>query len=429
MPEGVRPETRRFAFVGNMNNMPFLYAREMHQRGVDVVLYLDSPADYQLDRPESIDPSVGPPFPTWIREIAVPRISHFIKRLTPKTSYRKLLDELNGYDVVILNGNWITLAPFLSDKISTFALCSGYEIDVLCDLDNIDTFLATPSIQTFVNQVRRVVQIGSVAESLVRILLRRRIRLQRRGVQRCVGISYYTTGISPRGDALIGQLMKGRSYKRLEVRGFPTDYPEYREPSAGGEPFRILNFTRFSFFIDLLDDKRNDVMIRGIGLFRKEVGHVAKVEVLFFEKGIPESLAAAKKMILDEGFEDWVTWHDPVSFRELFGKFVPDCDVAFDQFGKQWMGAGLYAMLVGRPVIANERPDIFRNVFAEDSPVCQAKTPEEVCSWLVKLYRDRDLIRQVGQASRQYVVRNFDIGKTLEFFMEQSQVAGSEAGH
>ncbi|MBK8495629.1 MAG: hypothetical protein IPL50_11805 [Chitinophagaceae bacterium] len=59
----------KYAFLGNMNNMGFVLAREMKKRNLDVTLFLDVGKDYILDRPESFDPSIHQPYPYWIIEL------------------------------------------------------------------------------------------------------------------------------------------------------------------------------------------------------------------------------------------------------------------------------------------------------------------------------------------------------------------------
>lgn len=421
MREGITSEIdlRRFAFVGNMNNMPFLYAREMKDLGLDAVLFVDAPHEVKLDRPESVDSSIEYPYPNWLIEIPPPKISPFFKRLSPKLWYRRLIAELNKFDVVILNGNWITLGPYLRDEIIVYALCAGYEIDALCDLDNIHVLASSDHVKALTDVITKKFPFLNLGERIVMPLLRRRLSLQRRGVRRSDGISYYSTGISQRGDQLIAEIMFGKAYRRLELRGFPTKPFKYVEPDPNKRRFTLINYTRFSFLNEQLDNKRNDIMLEGIGLFLQEKGAIDDLEIIFFSKGNPESLERTKEMAAQMDFARYIEWKEPVSLEELFNRIVPDADVVFDQFGAQWLGAGLYAMLVGRPVIANERPEIFRRITGSPSPVCQASTPEEVCEWLVTLYDDRSKIRRIGLESRAYVEKHYDISKTIDFFRFQ----------
>lgn len=397
-----------------MNNMPYMFAREMRKtEGVEVTLYLDMPPDYKLDRPEAYDPAISYPYPDWIKEMPKTRLLHFHKLLLPTIFYRKLISELNTFGTVILIGNWMTLAPYLDDKITIYSLCAGYEIDNLCDYKNIKAM-----VQASINYRHWL----SPLKFLLNLFFRIKIAKQRKGVSRSDGINYYPTGISPRGDELIREMMGEKKYRRLELRGFPTSDFKYIELESNKDKFTILNFTRFFFLNEQLDNKRNDIMLEGIGLFLKEINFKDDVEIIFFNKGDAESLSKAKEIINNLNYTEYVTWLDEVSQEELFDRIVPDCDVAFDQLGNQWIGAGAFVMMMGRPLIANGRPDIFEPLTGEPSPVCQATTPKEVCFWLKKLYKDREEVKHIGLNSRVYVHKHYNLRKTADFFLQDRLV-------
>ena len=113
----------------------------------------------------------------------------------------------------------------------------------------------------------------------------------------------------------------------------------------------------------------------------------------------------------------FVHWQKEVAAEKL-NEFFKNCDVAFDQLGEHWPYVGLFSMLTGRPLIANGRPDVFRKITGEASPVCQAKTEREVADWLWKLYSDRALVKQIGEASRKYVLRYYNIEDTVDNFIK-----------
>ena len=155
-------------------------------------------------------------------------------------------------------------------------------------------------------------------------------------------------------------------------------------------------------------------MIKGIGNFLKvNKIQTGEVEIIFFNKG--EDLAAAKTLCQQQGLTPFIQWKPQVSVEEL-NNYFEYCDVAFDQLGEQWVGAGLFSMLTGRPLIANGRPEIFDKILNESSPVCQATTEEEVESWLTQLYHNRNLVTEIGLASRAYVLRHYDVAHTVNYF-------------
>jgi hypothetical protein len=70
--------------------------------------------------------------------------------------------------------------------------------------------------------------------------------------------------------------------------------------------------------------------------------------------------------------------------------------------------AGLDAMATGRPVIGNAQREMFEDLFGEPSPICQAKTPEEVCAQLKRLVYDPAERERVGLAGRNYMEKYFN---------------------
>ena len=187
---------------------------------------------------------------------------------------------------------------------------------------------------------------------------------------------------------------------------------------------RIFNATRFLWREPLTkvyssyENKRNDIMIKGIGKFFKKTNY--RLDIHFVEKGA--DVAFTKKLIENEGISTQVTWHQEMTQKEVLEQYIA-CDIMFEQLGKNIIGmAGLNAMAAGRPVIGNARPKIMEPLVGRKSPVCQAETAEEVCMWLEKLVFNPKLRRKIGLESRKYVEECFSptaaalrISKKLEF--------------
>jgi glycosyltransferase involved in cell wall biosynthesis len=399
--------SEKTAFVGNMNNMPYMFSKEMRKKKKsDVTLYVDAPPEFKLDRPEAYDKTISYPFPSWIKEIP-PGSANFHKLRLPQIFLGKFIEDLNGYDIVVLNGMWIALAPYLDEKVKIYSLCAGYDIDTLADLQSVEKIVkAALEKKTLLRPFK----------FLLSAYYKRAIRQQREGIKRSEGINYYPTGISKRGDEIIREIKGGKKYERLELRGFPVEDFPYSEVDVDKENFTILNFTRFFFLNEDRENKRNDIMLEGIGLFLKEIDFNENVEIILFQKGDVPSLAKAKEIVERLGYSKLVTWLGEVSQEQLFNEIVPSCDVAFDQLGSQWIGAGAFVMAMGRPIIANGRPEIFEPLTGEKSPVCQATNSEEVCFWLKKLYFDRKEINRIGLESRTYIEKYYSIENTINFF-------------
>ena len=99
-----------------------------------------------------------------------------------------------------------------------------------------------------------------------------------------------------------------------------------------------------------------------------------------------------------------------------FMELLATSDIIFEQLGSHVFTGGLYPMLLGRPVIANGRLDVFNPITKYESPLCQASTPKEVTLHLLALYNNPTKREEIGVKSRQYVLDNFDI-KDEAFFI------------
>ena len=59
---------------------------------------------------------------------------------------------------------------------------------------------------------------------------------------------------------------------------------------------------------------------------------------------------------------------------------------------------------------------MFEDLFGEPSPICQAKTPEEVCAQLKRLVYDPVERESVGLAGRSYVEKYFNPKKNFQSY-------------
>jgi glycosyltransferase involved in cell wall biosynthesis len=398
----------RIAFLGNMNNLPYYIAKGLKSRGFDISFIVDAEKHFLLDRPESWDADLKNHYPGWIVEQPLSESLRTFKFAFPAVCFKKRIRFLNNFDVVVLNGHWISLGGFLKEKITVINIFAGFDLDVLADLKQVNHFHhSLKQSGSFVNTV--------LPFFVADYFFKRLIRLQQQGIRRAIMVNYYPTGINPGSDKLLNEIKKGQAFERLELRGFDCDKFLYK-PLKEKKAFVILSVTRFFYLNNRNSNKRNDIMIKGIGNFLKANQiKPGEVEIIFFKKG--EDQLAAKELCDMEGLSPFVSWKPQVSVEEL-NDYFEYCDVAFDQLGQQWVGAGLFSMLTGRPLIANGRPEIFERITNEQSPVCQATTTAEVESWLTKLYLNRQLVDEIGKASREYVLRHYSLSNTIDCFAD-----------
>jgi glycosyltransferase involved in cell wall biosynthesis len=398
----------KVVFLGNMNNLPFYFAKGLQQAGVDVTFIVDADKDFLLDRPESWDHSIGHTYPEWIIEMPLADRWRTFKFAFPKLCFKKYIKILNRYDVAFLNGHWISLGGSLKKNIQVIDIIAGYDLDILADYGQLHIF--HQSLKS-TNSLLSKLMPYTVAD----YCYKRLIGLQQKGIRRASVVNYYPTGINPHSDQLLNDIKAGQNFKRLELRGFDCDKFPYSAPATDRKKFVILNVTRFFYLNQRNSNKRNDIMIRGIGQFlQNNVVDTDTVEIIFFNKG--EDLGAAKKLCDEYGLTPFIKWQ-PIVSAEALNEYFDQCDVAFDQLGEQWVGAGLFSMLTGRPLIANGRPDVFEKITGQQSPICQATNEEDVANWLTRLYTNRNLVKEIGMASREYVLQHYNLHDTVHFFI------------
>lgn len=393
-----------------MNNMCYMFAREMHKQGDDVTLWINAPADYKLDRPEAFDADLKYPYPDWIVEMTPKeRINVTHLPFLPFIAHR-YLKMIKQYDVIILNGNYTSLAKYVPADKTIIGLFAGDDLDVYCNPSRAK-YLASHITKKNVF----FKPLYPILYSIARFIIWER----RQGVKKMAGINYYPIGIDPITDNMLSDLMTGKNYKRLNLRGIPFDSAEYSDVELKSR-FSILNFTRFTYANPSKSfSKRSDIMIKGIASFINANNIKEEdVDIIFFEKG--EDVELAKELIKKLNIEKYVTWEKTVSQNELHD-YIRKSDVTFDQLGEHWVGYGIVSMAIGRPLIANGRPEVFEKITNEVSPICQAKTPEEVDYWLTLLYKDFDLRKKIGKQSSNYVRNHYNIKNTVSFITSFNQ--------
>ena len=396
----------KIAFVGNMNNMPLMYARELRELGHDVDFHVDACRHETLHRPEHRYPEYRT-YPEWMidRPVRLPILAYGFPRLLLGGLLRRL--EAGNYDGFVLDGLAVGLAADLPGR--KFALLAGSDLDVICDPRSLD----------FAGFVRRF---GAASGRLRHFLLSRLFVRQRAGLRACAGFSYFAEGINPRAEELLDDIYAGLAPYRLQVRGTDTGQLDY-DPGSDrrGDDAVIFVPVRFLWREPLpagfspLENKRNDIIVRGLADYLRRSGR--RPAICLVEKG--PDVAATKALAAELGIADRLTWLKEMPQSEIFD-WYRKADIVFDQLGDHIVGAvGLDSMLVGRPVIANLRPDVFDRLLPEPWPACHASTAAEVADWLERLVDDPGLRREIGRKSHDFVRAYYDkrlTGKALEQF-------------
>lgn len=404
----------RIGFFGNQNNHPFQVARAIRGLGHDVHVMIDRPD--ALNRPECKYHDVSYPYPDWIEEVPAVDIADVVFRTAPWTA---ALDRLRRCDAVVLNGLGIAAAAEVG--VPALCLATGSDLDLYAQPRAAETYARNeetrPRPRDWVR--RAMMQRGSNREELLELVSRAPVPLYRAfrkwvfrrfacrqgaGLSRAAAVSYFPPGAIPEGDAIIERWVPADTPRMLL---YVTDcHAITPAPPPANPVLRLFNATRFDWappfppMVGPWENKRNDVLIRGIAQYHRTTGR--PIDVRFVAKG--HSVQPTRALVRDLGIEHLVTWRAELTQREVYDEYAR-ADVVSEQFGRHAVGmAGFDAMAAGRPVLCNWRPEVFEPCFGEAAPFAQARTPGEVAMQLEQL-QDAAVRRELGARGRQFVER------------------------
>ncbi len=374
----------RIGFFGNTNNYPFTIAMLLRQMGHTVFFVVTE--KLLLHRPESLYPEFEAGYPEWILDLSDLSEWDFMK-IGPEMA--GALAELSHCDALILNAVGHSLLPFLNKP--AIALLTG------SDLYNYANFSSIESRTSMWDKAYKDSPEGKSNIAMLRDFIIR----QRMGIQTSVAVRYFPKGSLPEDDRLLEELGIPDS-KRHFFAISNLNQLEF-SPALHNQPLRIFCGARLTWKLPIeigrspLDYKGGDVMIRGLGQFHRETG--TRFDIHLVRKGL--HIKETEELIAEEGITDQVTWHEVLSLVDYWRE-IENSDIIFDQLADSLPGGPAYdAMAMGRPVIANAREEV--SEFPEPSPICQAKTPEEVCAQLKRLVTNPDEREAIGRQGRHYV--------------------------
>jgi len=381
-----------------MNAGPMHYALLFKKEGFDVKYIVEAQISDSLMRPEYHFPEIKYPYPDWIKEIPV----HVrLLRIWPDLFFKQVIAEMSDRDVIFFNDYGHVLAKYFPNAIR-IALFSGQDLDVHADLDAIEGLARRTKIPLF--------------KYIKRFLITKWVRNQRYGIACSDITSYFPEGFNPRGDRLLKEIKKGQNYS--DIRSYVANFSALGLKYAGpkrNERLVIVSAVRFLINPETNNQneyKGNDIIIRGIAEFYKINRNI---EVHFVEKGQPRDLVLAKKMCQELGISTVVRWHDEMPLQDLIDLYEKS-DVCFDQVGTHFIGGiGMYALFMGKPLIANARLDVLGKVWNGRHPILNATTDAEVLSHLIDCL-DYSFRERVGIESHDFALRNFDASQAVGKF-------------
>ncbi len=396
----------KFGFLGNTNNLPFRFACLLRKMGHSVFFVVTEKE--LLHRPESRDPEFRQGYPEWIMDV-----SHLTEWdfMTLHPELASVLSLLSRCDALILNSYGPSLLPFIDRP--GIAFLTGSDLSYYANYSSVDS-----RTSMWATDYRESAEARHNLALLTDFITR-----QRRGIKKAVAVRYFARGSLPDDDKLLDDMGIPDS-RRFFFRS--ADLDRIQEiPAPHNEPLRVFCGARFTWKLPIepgrshLDYKGLDIMIRGLALFHRETA--TKLDIQFVRKGL--HLNETMELIDEEGLADQITWSNEMSLTG-FWEACAQADIVFDQLGDGLIGgAGLDAMAIGRPVIANAGPEGFEDLFGEVPPICRAKTPEEVYAQLKRLAFNQDERDRIGRSGRQYMEKYFNPEHATQQIVEIFQQA------
>lgn len=378
----------KIGFIGNTNNYPFMLALALARMGHEIIFVVDSKE--RLHRPEYY---VGHNNLSGIKIIDhADVIKKFYQFLFWSDDFRKIKTELSQCDGLIVNGIWPVFAKKLNRPY--FVLLTGsdleYYADPICVMK--DIWKSSKKLYLW--------------KKIIRVCLATIVSHQQlKAIKGGIAYNYFPKGIVPNGDRLLAKI-------RTKSKRFGFMMTDVSRINVAPLPLnttpKVLLAARHSWVYPMregtsaLDYKGTDIFLKGVAKFKKDIGK--PLQVTLVRKG--PDVSASEALIKELGIEEMVIWHNEMSQADLYKEYLKS-DIIVDQLDQGMVGmVGLDAMAMGRPLIANGRPEIWEPLFGVPSPICQATNPDEVCEQLNFLY-DPKIREEVSKKSRIYVEEYF----------------------
>lgn len=318
------------------------------------------------------------------------RFHHHLSYLLPRIFHRKMLMELKAADLVLLSGPSISIARLItgSTKKNIIAISYGNDISFYCNLE-------WPALA--VSQIKGV---RKLAGPIFRKLKSTFVNLQILGLKACTHYSYFLEGFDASTDALLKKIMAGES-KPIRLPRYSVNV-DILKRIASGDPlaryskyYKILFPVRFSEGNELLGNKGWRMLFDALKKYRAVTG--VSFICICFRKG---NYSAAQSYASELGIDDLIEWRDVVPFDKLV-QYYGCADVVVEQLGSHWIGQGLYAMALGKPVLGSV-PSKMQFDFFRESGLLVVESSDSLVKHLVDCESAR-YRKEIGAISSEFV--------------------------
>lgn len=382
----------KLALYGNTCNNFFAVARALRRTSdIDVHLYIDHDADWN-QLPESDVPALRDGYPEWIHRgpYRTP-----LTRLWPAAS--PLVDELKRYDVVMVSGHGIQLAPFVPRPFIFYA--TGWDLTVAPfplrflsrpkgPVDHLSALLNGVWQRRGIAAAREIwSQPFGPFETALRRLRVPQVKVVPRYFPIMLDTNLFRTDPSARAstDPNVRRLVEGHDFVVFH-------------------PSRMMMNTGRSY-LESGQWKGNDRLFEGFARFLHANPGARPVLALVERSGSPDRDAA--QVVIDRlGITDRVAWlRPPHAYGFDRAELLPlysVADVVVDEFGTGWFGSiVIEGLSMGKPVMCYLDEDVMSRLYPWH-PILTPRTPDEIAACLSDLYRDPAERQRRGELGRRW---------------------------
>ena len=420
----------RVAFIGNMANNHYREVKALREgRIIDADLFMVNDKKDLTRLPESDEPSLKNNYPEWIKiyegvktsKLSILLLLFGITGLLKKQN-DAILKKLNKYNICIMSGDDVRLAPLI--KPITIFRATGGDLTVYPIFNFKEMAELNPSYanSNYLSYIRNRFQ-WFLDKMSYRIAIK--------------SCDYIDEGF---GSPYKLALKKLNVSKRKIIHFFrlaidTSIFLKRSDTMSIRERFALKKFN-FIIFLpsrmmiknsDVLKDtgqwKASDNALKGFKYFLDKTSDEERksIGLLIPERNFTPDLRWAKDFVKENDLLDNVrfirgNYDHGLSRSEMIDIFSIS-DLVMDDFGAGWYGSIVVeALSCGVPVVSYVPEELLNKMFPWH-PIQIAKEPSEICHQLLKCFRDPRFLKSVGIKSRQWAIEfhsNETIKKRLE---------------
>ena len=406
----------RVALYGNTCNNFFAVGRALRAASnIDAHLFIDSNAEFN-QLPESENPELRDGYPEWIHKGPYHSIA---ARFWPGAS--PLVKELQEFDVVMVSGGGVRLAPFV-DRPFIFYV-TGWDLTVSpFPIRFLNRYQGlAPKMAALLGGFWQRRGIGAISEFWSQPFSPFQIAAERLGIPRAQIVPRYfpimidTDLYRPDPDA--------RSVDNPDIRRI-VDHHDF----VLFHPSRLM-VNRAPHYVETGQWKGNDRLVEGFARFVASA-RGANPALVLIERGSPADVREVKTLIERLGIGTHVIWlRGPHPYGFDRGELLPFysiADVVADEFGIGWFGSVVVeGLAMGKPVLCYLDDRVMKQLYPWH-PVLTPRSPHEIAACLLELWRDPGERRNRGERGRQWAVEfhSFE-GASARYVLQVQQAAES----